>query len=527
MKTLLSTLVVATFFAMALPAARGQDSISIEFFYDNLSPHGDWFDAGDYGYVWQPYDVRDDWRPYSDGRWVYTDAGWTWDSVEPYGWAVYHYGRWANIREVGWVWVPGTEWGPGWVSWRRSPEYVGWAPLPPEARFSVSIGISSWADDYYDIGPGHYRFVEGRHFGAPRLNNVFVDQSQNLTIINQTTNITNITYRDNVVYNGGPEYDDLARRSSEPISRYRLERRRDFDGNKGQADTDYFQSRVEGDSYSVVAPRLREGGEGKPAKIARTVSEAEVDRGWRDVGNAEQETQLRAKMKSDQSAPADLPKQAEIVTRPGRNRAEAKGGETDPRGSGREQGKGEKGGDQTGMRNLPPEPGAPRPNREAPGNGAAKKGNDRPDPGNQVKGKGKESDGNPAAPRPNRMPVETPAPGKGGNGANEGKGKADREDRPANPGAGANDRSREEGRPSPNRESGEKGARPDRAAPAPAPAPENRPEPQRERMQNEGRGPAPRTPGAGFGEKGRPGPGKSNERDAEKEREKEKGRPGN
>jgi len=284
----LIALAIATLFGMALPSARGQDSISVEFFYDNLSPHGDWLDAGDYGYVWQPYDTGDDWRPYGDGRWVYTDAGWTWDSAEPYGWAVYHYGRWANMRDVGWVWVPGTEWGPAWVSWRRSPEYVGWAPLPPEAQFSNSVGLSSWVDDYYDIGPGSYRFVEGRNFGARHLNTVFVDRSRNVSIINQTTNITNITCRDNVIYNGGPDYDEQLRRSSEPISRYKLDRRRDFDGGGGQQQDGYFQSKVDGDSYSVAAPRLRDGGGGKPAKLSRSVRDAEVDRGWREVGTAEE-----------------------------------------------------------------------------------------------------------------------------------------------------------------------------------------------------------------------------------------------
>ncbi|MCE2694183.1 MAG: hypothetical protein LW645_07940 [Verrucomicrobiaceae bacterium] len=54
---------------------------------------------------------------------------------------MYHYGRWANVERHGWIWVPGTEWGPGWVSWRHSPRYVGWAPLPPEALFLRAIAL--------------------------------------------------------------------------------------------------------------------------------------------------------------------------------------------------------------------------------------------------------------------------------------------------------------------------------------------------------------------------------------------------
>ena len=89
----------------------------------------------DYGYCFQPNVAvsNADWRPYADGYWAYTDVGWTWVSYEDFGWATYHYGRWADLAGYGWVWVPGYEWGPAWVSWRTGGDYVGWAPLPPVA----------------------------------------------------------------------------------------------------------------------------------------------------------------------------------------------------------------------------------------------------------------------------------------------------------------------------------------------------------------------------------------------------------
>jgi hypothetical protein len=183
----------------------------LDFFHDNLESYGEWREVGDYGYCWQPRDVDRDWRPYSDGQWIYTDAGWTWDSDEPYSWAVYHYGRWARVDRIGWVWVPGTEWGPAWVSWRRSPRHVGWAPLPPEARFTRSVGFGGRVDADFDIGPTNYNFVEVRNFGAPRLRSVIVQPRENITIINQTTNITRIKYVNNVVYNEGPQYDVISR----------------------------------------------------------------------------------------------------------------------------------------------------------------------------------------------------------------------------------------------------------------------------------------------------------------------------
>jgi type II secretory pathway pseudopilin PulG len=90
-------------------------------FYRKLDPYGVWRETPNYGYVWQPQEAERSrsWRPYTNGRWVYTDAGWTWISEEPFGWATYHYGRWTRLRNIGWVWVPGDEWAPAWVSWRK------------------------------------------------------------------------------------------------------------------------------------------------------------------------------------------------------------------------------------------------------------------------------------------------------------------------------------------------------------------------------------------------------------------------
>src|SRR6516162_3457862 len=129
MKQKLFALLMLIGVSAGFSAARAD--VSVDFFYNNLSG-GSWVEVGDYGYCWQP-DVavnNSDWRPYSDGYWAYTDDGWTWVSYEDFGWATYHYGRWAHLTDVGWVWVPGRnedlEWGPAWVSWRTGGEYVGW-----------------------------------------------------------------------------------------------------------------------------------------------------------------------------------------------------------------------------------------------------------------------------------------------------------------------------------------------------------------------------------------------------------------
>ena len=167
--------------------------MSYDYFYDTLQPYGDWVQVSGYGYCWHPSGVDENWAPYTDGYWAYTDDGWTWVSYEDFGGITYHYGRWTRVEDEGWVWVPGTEWAPAWVSWRSSDDYVGWAPLPPEAHWRVGVGFGGGVDAQFDIGPGFYSFVDVHHFGEPELRQVIVNREQNITIINRTTNITNIT----------------------------------------------------------------------------------------------------------------------------------------------------------------------------------------------------------------------------------------------------------------------------------------------------------------------------------------------
>jgi hypothetical protein len=149
--------------APIIPVAQAATSVSINIFYDDLAAHGDWVNYRD-RYVFVPANIGDDWRPYTRGHWVYaSDYGWTWVSDEPFGWATYHYGRWGYSDEIGWYWVPGTRWAPAWVSWRRSDDYVVWAPLPPsddddDVEITVSVGdipdrywVAVPASDFVDV----------------------------------------------------------------------------------------------------------------------------------------------------------------------------------------------------------------------------------------------------------------------------------------------------------------------------------------------------------------------------------------
>src|SRR5262245_51995766 len=145
--------------------------VSIDFFFDALGDEGEWVSLDPYGYVWVPTDVPADWAPYQHGHWAYTHRyGWTFVSDEPFAWAVYHYGRWGYDQDIGWYWVPGTVWAPAWVSWRRSHDVIGWAPLPPqEEGYAVSTDVE------YVEPPRHYwHFVPAPEFLAPELDTVIV-----------------------------------------------------------------------------------------------------------------------------------------------------------------------------------------------------------------------------------------------------------------------------------------------------------------------------------------------------------------
>ena len=274
-------------------------------FYTKLEPHGAWFETSDYGYVWQPRQAESSraWRPYTNGRWVYTDVGWTWISEEPFGWATYHYGRWTRLHGIGWVWVPGNEWAPAWVSWRKSNDYVGWAPLPPEARFDQRTGIHNWSDNYYDIGPDQYCFVASREFGASKVETTLLPSERNVTIVNQTTNITNITYNNTTIVNEGPSYEEIRTQSREPVQRFRLERNVNID-----VSTEPSRPVVQGETVVIAAPVIAAPiATERPRTVKQTVAQVAVDLGWEAIADHEAAKKAREKMKSEATPPPNAP----------------------------------------------------------------------------------------------------------------------------------------------------------------------------------------------------------------------------
>ncbi len=306
MKKILFALTMLAFVLSALPQARADD-VSVDFFYNNLSG-GNWIEVADYGYGWQPDVAVNDpnWRPYADGYWAYTDDGWTWISYEDFGWAAYHYGRWARLADYGWIWFPGSDldWGPAWVSWRTGGDYIGWAPLPPRGPGVVYEGqpIGAQADIEFDIGPEYYNFVDVRFIGEPVLRDRIFAPSQNVTYINNTVNVTNISVRNNVVYNYGPDYNVLSAHSSRPIQRLSITR--ESATNLSAAAKSGALTKVQGDKLVVAAPqKLSKSAPGAaPPSVKAKVAKPKIEKGWAGVPN---EAQLKQKIKTEN--PKNIP----------------------------------------------------------------------------------------------------------------------------------------------------------------------------------------------------------------------------
>jgi hypothetical protein len=205
--------VIIAFAAYTQKASAQQPYVSFQVFYDELSPFGEWVNYPNWGYVWIP-DAGSDFVPYStDGHWILSDYGWTWVSYYSWGWAPFHYGRWDFDHYYGWFWIPGNEWGPAWVSWRRAEGYYGWAPMEPGISLSVSFGRG------YDSHNDHWIFVRDRDIDRSDINNYYIN-SVDQDIIVRRSSVINNTYTDNrrhTTYVAGPDRADVQKAAGRQV----------------------------------------------------------------------------------------------------------------------------------------------------------------------------------------------------------------------------------------------------------------------------------------------------------------------
>ena len=192
-------------------------SISIGTFYDDLAPHGSWV-SYDNSYVFVPSRVADDWRPYTEGHWVYTERyGWFWVSDEPFGWATYHYGRWGHAEDIGWYWVPGRRWAPAWVAWRRGGDHVVWAPLSPDYEDDYDDDVS-FEVRIEDIPEVYWVAVPSRHFLDDELSVVIVhDDNERIRIVQAAEPVGVVSIKNNVVVNNVIDVDYVEKTTKKKV----------------------------------------------------------------------------------------------------------------------------------------------------------------------------------------------------------------------------------------------------------------------------------------------------------------------
>jgi hypothetical protein len=125
-----------------------------------LANYGKWGTHDKYGDIWVPGVTPPGWHPYPACQWVFTKEGWYFNDQTPWGAIVHHYGRWSHDEEIGWFWVPDQNWSPGWVVWRKSDQWIGWAPMPPEQDVQL-VSTAAFNNDKFWIFMAAQKFLNG------------------------------------------------------------------------------------------------------------------------------------------------------------------------------------------------------------------------------------------------------------------------------------------------------------------------------------------------------------------------------
>ncbi len=184
--------------------------------YDDLDDYGDWRDDSNYGHVWFPNQVAVGWAPYHEGHWDWISPwGWTWVDDSSWGYAPFHYGRWVSVGGR-WGWVAGPVavqavyapalvvfigGGPG--GWGGN---VGWFALGPREVYVPSFHVSE-------------AYVTRVNISSTTVTNVTVTNIYRTTIINDTTNVTNITYANRSVQGAVMVVPQHAFVSAQPVAK--------------------------------------------------------------------------------------------------------------------------------------------------------------------------------------------------------------------------------------------------------------------------------------------------------------------
>lgn len=163
--------------------------------YQQLDEYGNWDTHLEYGAIWYPRGISVGWAPYRDGKWVWVAPwGWTWVDRSPWGFAPYHYGRWAYVGKR-WGWVPGR-----YERHHRAvyaPALVAWVGIG-SGGLNAGINLSSRHShgpsvSWFPLGPGE---VYRPHYTRSSR---YIQHMNQTVIVNHTT-VINRQSRDNDSY---------------------------------------------------------------------------------------------------------------------------------------------------------------------------------------------------------------------------------------------------------------------------------------------------------------------------------------
>ncbi|MDE2359779.1 MAG: hypothetical protein KGL70_10380, partial [Betaproteobacteria bacterium] len=184
--------------------------------YADLDNYGTWGVVASYGNVWFPREVAVGWAPYRDGHWAWIDPwGWTWVDDDSWGYAPFHYGRWAFIGGR-WGWVPG-------------PREVHPVYAPALVAFVGGVGVGIGGNvAWFPLGPREvyvpaYR-VSPAYVNRVNVTNTTVNVTQvtnvyKTTIVNNNTTINNVTYVNRNVQGAVTAVPQHAFATAQPVSR--------------------------------------------------------------------------------------------------------------------------------------------------------------------------------------------------------------------------------------------------------------------------------------------------------------------
>jgi hypothetical protein len=207
--------------------ARWEHSVSARYVapdvvgYEDLDDQGDWQPTS-YGNMWFPRGLQPGWAPYQQGHWAYVPPwGYTWVDDNRWGFAPFHYGRWARFNGA-WGWVPApppvpgaayvpTVYAPALVAWVGAGAAVAWFALGPREVFVPSYPVSR---EYVERVN-----VSNTNVSTTVINNVY----KTTTVINnKTVNVTNITYVNRTVPGAVTATSQQAFTSASPVARSRV-----------------------------------------------------------------------------------------------------------------------------------------------------------------------------------------------------------------------------------------------------------------------------------------------------------------